>query len=410
MQKDTKKKYRLKITLEKTLVERKKKPYKKDRKIFSLFNPYRLLYNKAILYKMNIFKNTDIFEIRNLHERSKFIFESDDFKQILNIANKIRSLENRSILVFNILFAIFSLITIIVSYYFKSPLIMLALIPVSIIFCIILYPRVSFKKFYENIMVDICVFATGLVNKRNGFEYSSNSKDIKKMKRGKWLIDKKLISNTFKIKTSDFNSLIEKIVIRDTVDHFSINNGKIKVSKKKATIFSGYAFEFSSNAIENLNNDLAIAFVNKKTLINNNDSISEDDFSGMKKLELNNQILSRDWSIYVKKDLAIDKKLISYIQKQVLAIENNIDTFNLYFFNNCIRLLLSIKSNRDGLMTNYFDTSLANSKQLSFTGFYSNIKALYLYSCIEKIALYIRKYKPLKADSWKLNMGRGDER
>lgn len=402
MHKETKNRYKLKVTLEKVLVEKKPKPYKKDKKVFTMFNHYRLLYNKAISLKMDILRNPDYLEIRNLKERANYIYNSNEFKEILKIAKSVKTQEKRSISLFISLLLIFFGLAGIASFYFQSAFIMLSVIPISIIFSIIFYPRISFKNFYENIFVDICIFATGLVNKRKSLSYTSNSREIKKMEKGMWLFDKKLISNRFKITTDEFNSLIEKMVIRDTVEHFSIDNGKIKVTKKKATIFSGYSFELRKNNSENYDGNVCLAFINKSTLLKTN-GLTDEELSNMHQLNINNAILDSNWIVYVRNDLTVDKKLIKYIQKQVLAIENNFKTFNLYFCDNCVRLLLSIRSNREGLMTSYFDSSLSNTKQLSFMSFFSNIKALYLYSCIEKIAIYMSKYKPSIKNAWQLD-------
>lgn len=402
MRKNERNKYRLKVSLEKTTVMKKKKPFKRDRKVFTLFNHYKLLYNKAIKHKMRIIKNTEILEIRDLNERAKYIYGSKDFKEIINIAGKIQKYEKRCILLFIIMFSVFSVLSIALSFIFKNILFML-LIPIyAIVFCFLFYPSINFKQFYKNTMLDICIFATGLINRRDSFSYTSKSKQIDQLRTNKWMMDKRLVSNSFKVNTDRFSSLIEKMVIRDTVDHYSIDNGKIKVSKKKATIFSGYSFSFVKNESTKSKNDnqINVALINKNTFLKDN-GISLDGLDDLIEVPLKEGMLGSDWSLFVSQKVDIDKKILTYIQKQALAIFNNIGAFNLYFFNDCIRLLYSIKSNRDGLLTDYFYSSLSNPKLLSFEGFFNNIKALYLFSSIEKMAININRFKMKNKNSWR---------
>lgn len=399
MNKEFKKRYRLKFSLEPIIIPKKQKPYKGDRKVFTFFNHYRRLYNEAITLKMNIIRNPDYLEIRNLKERSEAIYNSEEFQNIINIAKSVRKQEKRSSCVFCTLILMFLALIGCVAFYFKSALILLSAIPISIIFAMIFAPQISFKNFYKNIFVDICVFATGLVNKRKVLGYCSVSKGIKKLNSNTWLLEKKTISNSFKINTDKFNSIIEKMVIRDNVDHYSVSNGRIKVIRKKATIFSGYSFELKRRGTS-IDGDICIAFINNDTLFKGN-GLTEDELNNMHEIP-RSSLLNEKWRIFVRNDIIVDKKLIKYIQKQVIALENNLEVFNLYFCDSCVRLLLSVKSNREGLMTSYFNSSLTDTKQLSFIGFYSNIKALYLYSCIEKIVNYMDKYKPNNKNAWKL--------
>lgn len=399
MNKEFKKRYRLKFSLEPIIIPKKQKPYKGDRKVFTFFNHYRRLYNEAITLKMNIIRNPDYLEIRNLKERSEAIYNSEEFQNIINIAKSVRKQEKRSSCVFCTLILMFLALIGYVAFYFKNALILLSAIPISIIFAMIFAPQISFKNFYKNIFVDICVFATGLVNKRKVLGYCSVSKGIKKLNSNTWLLEKKTISNSFKINTDKFNSIIEKMVIRDNVDHYSVSNGRIKVIRKKATIFSGYSFELKRRGTS-IDGDICIAFINNDTLFKGN-GLTEDELNNMHEIP-RSSLLNEKWRIFVRNDIIVDKKLIKYIQKQVIALENNLEVFNLYFCDSCVRLLLSVKSNREGLMTSYFNSSLTDTKQLSFIGFYSNIKALYLYSCIEKIVNYMDKYKPNNKNAWKL--------
>ena len=281
-----------------------------------------------------------------------------------------------------------------------SNLYLLGTIPLfAVLFGFIFYPSISFSKFYSNIFVDVCVFVAGLMEKRDALTLKTKSQDINQMNNNTWMKPKKISSNTFLIRSSGFNTSINRIVVRDTVNHFYIKDGKIHLSKKKATVFTGYSFDLSKKERET-DNKLRLALINKNTFFKTN-AFTAEELENLDEISIKYPLLKDEWLLYVDKETKIDKKLIKYLQKQVIQLKNSIGTFNLYFFDNDIRILLSIKGNKDGVSTEYFKSSLKNPKYLTFLSFFANIKVLYIYYNIRKIIDYQRKYKPEENNVWK---------
>ena len=398
-EKKTKYRYRLKFNIEKTEIQQKDKPHKRDRKIFSLLNYYRRQYNEAISCKSNIFKDPDILEIRNVEDRAKYVFESKDFKKIIEIAKKIKKYEKICLSLYLFFVILFSVAIGVFSFQYSN-LYLLGTIPLfAVLFGFIFYPSISFSKFYSNIFVDVCVFVAGLMEKRDALTLKTKSQDINQMNNNTWMKPKKISSNTFLIRSSGFNTSINRIVVRDTVNHFYIKDGKIHLSKKKATVFTGYSFDLSKKERET-DNKLRLALINKNTFFKTN-AFTAEELENLDEISIKYPLLKDEWLLYVDKETKIDKKLIKYLQKQVIQLKNSIGTFNLYFFDNDIRILLSIKGNKDGVSTEYFKSSLKNPKYLTFLSFFANIKVLYIYYNIRKIIDYQRKYKPEENNVWK---------
>lgn len=333
------------------------------------------LYRKAYNYSGEIIGGGDVSRYRTATERAAYVYEHPRFKDVVEIGNQIKRREINSIVAFFSVAVGLSVIAAFIAMFFSS-IFPIFVIPAIFIICgIILFPKVSYKKFYVNIYMPIAYYAAGMYDRREGFSF------IIKKERGIYSAPgKETVISKFIIDTHESQTEVKRLTLSDTINQYRFEKGRLMVSKKQATVFSGYSFETTIKSVKGtVGTNLKYAIINDNTYFKipgltkeERDELVEEvvDYPG-----LNNY----GWKIYRDKyEEPLPKKQLSEIQKKILAASRELGVFNIYVYDNYIKIMYNISFNREGIDPKLFESSLLEDVPTTYSGFSAIVKALYI--------------------------------
>ena len=379
-------KKRLKITVE-------KEPCMKRKKVRKLSYEEKL-YNEAVEAKRGIFTDNKVLSGKMCNKKTSLAFNCKDFETIKNSAKGIRQREILYYLLFAVTLTAYTVITALTAVYTKIPYLFLTIIPICAVLWTVFTPKKRFKDLFNDIYLPVCYWCANVQEVADMLSF-----DIKDKKKNwdKKNTNAKIITNKFKIKTETFLTEVEKILVRNYVTTYKMKNGEMTVGKKMATIFSGYSFELQYDSLVNgyENDDILLALINKNTFYGTDGLYTEDE-SVLSMEKINHSLLSNDWSVYRRDGFEIDKKTLREIQKKILMINNEVGAFNAYITPNGVRMMIPTQLNRDGLKEEFFQAQLKNPESLTYNGFFSIVKTLYVVSCMHKFIKILFRIKDMR--------------
>ena len=367
-------KKRLKIIIE-------KEPCMKKKRIKKLSYEEKL-YNEAVEAKRRIFTDNRIISGKMCNKKTSLAFNCNDFEIIKNSAKGIRQKEVLYYLLFAVILTVYTVVTALAAVYTKIPYLFLTIIPICAVLWKVFTPKKRFKELFNDVYLPVCYWCANVQEVADMLSF-----DIKDKKKNwdKKTANVKVITNKFKIKTETFLTEVEKMLVRNYVTTYKMKNGEMTVGKKMATIFSGYSFELQYDSLISgyKDDEILLALINKNTFYGT-DGLYSEDSSVLSMEKINHSLLSSDWSVYRRDGFDVDKKTLKEIQKKILMINNVRGAFNAYITPNGVRMMIPTQLNRDGLKEEFFQAQLKNPESLTYNGFFSIVKTLYIVSCMNK--------------------------
>lgn len=380
---------RIKVSIEKIPYLKKKKKHKKTRE--------ELLYDRAKEIKKEILTDKTVLSCKMVTTRTDRVFNGKYFKELVDIAHKIRKAEILNYFLFAVFTTIAAAVCAAGAFWIGSPLFYLGVLILVPLFFIMFKPRIKFRDFFQRIYLPICYYCANILDESEGLRF-----DITDKKRNwdKKSVNKRIITNQFSIITRNYKTVVEKMIVRNYLTTYRMKRGRIEVGKKLATIFSGYSFDMDySEEVSSDGNAIQLAIINENTFLGT-DGLYAEDASNLNLEKILFPQLGEEWKIYVRSGLNLDKKKIREIQKKVIMINNEIGRFNAYITAEGVRMMLNVQCNRNGLQEEFFQAQLKNPESLSYNGFFSIVKTLYILACMNKLTkiLFGRK-EPVRRDS-----------
>lgn len=346
------------------------------------------LYERAKEIKTGFLTDKKLAAFKMCSLRTSYIFDSEEFKELISIGAAIRKKEVLDYLCFALCTAISAGIATLISFLIGIPIFYLCVIPLVALFFIIFKPKIKFRQLFNNVYLPICYVCANIIDQSEGMEFLIEDK---KQNWDRKNVNKTIVTNRFKIVTKHFKTLIEKMIARNYITTYRMRRGQIEVGKKLATIFSGYSFNLNYNELKGdatVDDTLQIAIINENTFVGT-DGLFSDDASTLKSIPLKTSLLGDDWKIYVRDGVELSDKKIREIQKKTLMIKNEIGIFNAYLTPNTIRMMLNVQLSRNGLQEEFFQAQLKNPESLSYNGFFSIVKTLYIINCMHRLSKII---------------------
>lgn len=379
--------HKIKITMEHI-------PYTK-KKFVKFKTKEEIAYEKALAIKSHFLNARNINTIKMCEVRTHSIYDSEEFKELIRLGKLIRKYEIGNYLCYAGCLVASFLLVLFLSL-FMSPWIMCAILPMIFIYWAIFKPRVKFKTLFDNVYLPICYICAGVADKSNEIKFTID-KVLKNW--NKKAVNTSVVTNKFSVTGNFFKSIVRKIIVRNYLTIYGVRNGKVNVTKKLSTIFSGYSFDMTYSQ-HNINNkhykvksfiegdsrfdDLQIAIVNSNTFYGAT-NLYDEEIEKLKLYTPKKRLIDDDWRIYVNKDLNLPEKGLREIQKKILMINNEIGIFNAYISKEDMKMLLNIQINKDGLQESKFQTQLKKPEKLTFDAFYAIVKTLYIINCMHKL-------------------------
>lgn len=368
-------KKKIKITIEKIPYLKKKKIPRKSYE--------EQLYAAAEEAKERIMTDKALLGTKMVNKRTESVFNNPDFEIIKKCGEKIRHREVLYYLLFAGAFVFYSVLITLLSFAFGFPILMLSIIPVFVVCRTIIRPKVRFKKLFNEIYLPICYVCASIRNEHDtlSFEIYDSKKNWDKKTP-----NKKIITNCFKIKTKSYDTNVEKMIVRNWITTYKMKNGEITVGKKMATIFSGYSFEIKYPMLTNkyAPDTILGAIINKNTFLGT-DGIYMEDAALLKTEKIRDKFIDDNWEFYLRNGVKIESRYFKELKKKIVMIKNEIGPFNAYITPNGIRMMISVQLNRDGLKEEFFQAQLKNPESLTYNGFFSIIKTLYVVNCMNRL-------------------------
>ncbi len=365
-------KYRLRLSLEKT-------PYKKKVK-----GPYisyaEQLFREAKKLKDTLLANSALFSTKMVDRRIEGVFDDEVFKKICKFGSEIRKIEVINYFCFAVSVTSAAFLCAFGGIILKNSLFYLGVIPLVLLFSFIFRTKIPFKKFYREVYLPICYNAANVVDESEGLTFEVYDKKHNWDKR---FTNKRIITNRFKVFAKNVTTTVEKMLVRNNITTYSMNKGRVHIGKRLATIFSGYSFEMNfENEIGNPD-DIKIAIINEDTFYGT-DGLYKEDATILKLSELKRISLDKKWRIYVNEKFEFTDRDMREIRKKILLISHGLGVFNAYITGNTIRMMIGVKSNRDGFKEEKFQAQLKNPEKITYGGFYSITKTLYCIYCMKR--------------------------
>ena len=365
-------KYRIRFSIDKI-------PYKKRVKGPRIFRAERL-FNESVKYRNNILLNKALFSPKMADKRIEGIYNCEDFKKISKNGSEIRKIEVLKYFAFALSTSITALLCLAASFYWDNYLYFLFVVPLTLLYSIILKAKIPFKKFYREIYLPICYHCANVVDESEGLTFEVYDK---KYNWDKKFSNKKVITNRFNVFAKNVTAHVEKMLVRNNITTYSMRRGRIHIGKRLATIFSGYSFEMNfENDIPNPD-EIKIAIINDDTFYGT-DGLYKEDSAILKLTETQRIKIGPDWHIFINENFDFSEKDIREIKKKILMISHSIGIFNAYITGRTIRMMIGIKTSKDGFKEEKFQSQLKNPEKITYGGFYSITKTLYCIYCMKR--------------------------
>lgn len=351
-------------------------------------------YDAAAAAKKHILTDKKLFTAKMCAKRTNMVFNHPDFGVIKNAGQEIRKREVLYYFLFSACLVGYAFVAGLFSYFTKVPILFLTVIPSFFIFKALIKPKLRFKNLFTDVYLPLCYNCANIKNEKDVLNFEI---DDKKQNWDNKSVNSKIITNSFRIHTKKELVNVEKMIVRNYITTYKMKNGMMTVGKKLATIFSGYSFETNMPKVTEqfADDDILFAIINKNTFFGTDGLYFEDgSLLTMEKMQFHS--LNDKWKIYRRTDFEISPRVLRNIEKKIMMIDNEIGAFNAYITPTGVRMMISVQLNRDGLKEEFFQAQLKNPESLTYNGFFSIVKTLYIVSCMDKLVQILFGIKKAK--------------
>lgn len=319
-----------------------------------------------------------------IRNKTDMMFEKKEFKELVKVGRQIQKHEIRCLLGF-IGFSGFNVTTLILLIFFTDTWLWALLFGIAVAVPMVLcFPQITYQRFFKEAYLPICYHCANVIDKKEDLSFQLKDKKT----YIPVTFGSQEVTNTFRIKTGDSESTVKRLIIRDRIPTYNMYRGKLMISSKIATIFSGYSFEMNMKQLikkEDASDDeMLINVINNNTFYKKY-GLSEEELKNFNKAPFKFRKLDDYCALYVNKDFVLDKEKQCELEKKIMEFTRELGHFSLYVGKNTVRILLNVQNNREGLEVEFFQTSLKHTSGLSYNGFFSIVKTLYIIACLERI-------------------------
>lgn len=345
---------------------------------------YEKLFDRCLELKRVLISSHEIANQQMIRSKTDMTYDRPEFKELVKAGKQIQNHEIRCLLGFigfvGLNVSVLALIIAFSGNWLWALLFGVA-VAVPMVLC---FPQMSYERFFKEIYLPICYHCANVMDKKDDLSFELKDKKI----HTPVAMGGREVTNTFHIRTGDSESVVKRLIIRDRIPTYNMYKGKLMISSKVATIFSGYSFEM--NMKQRIKKDIKEEEPMAITVINNNTfyrqhGLSSEEQQDYDVIRPRFRELDKYCTMYVHKGFDFDKKKWYELEKKMMEFTRELGDFSLYIGENTVRILMNVQNNREGLEVEFFQTSLKHTSGLSYNGFFSIVKTLYVLACLERI-------------------------
>lgn len=385
---------RIRIVIED--VQRKKKQRKKREP--KHINKYKKLYARGVKIHSTLSQDNNLSDLKGIEARSEYVYNSPLFKEFLKILNTLKAYETRKCFSAVITTVLLFLISGGLCFWYQTPLYYygLVLILSACLGIILNSPRVSYKKFYNEVYLQICNLCAIEQKERSYYTFKAKDKRFRQNSVGA-----PVITNSYDISAEKLSANVSRIAIRDMIRQLVNDNGNIKVVNRRTTVFTGYSLKIrprGQGKHERLGN---LLFAAVKEGVFSYNTFIEDKISSKDIVKISEDwgifnAFDRSWKFYASPKIIENKRVLKELLKKTIELKNNANSFDMYVFDNEIHLYLDVVNGTSNKLNEFI---CSDSKNINQQGFYTNIKLIYVYALLSR-TIYLLSRKNFLGDKF----------
>ena len=371
---------------------------------FNEFEEYkntRDIIRDAKLAKAEILEDKDILRKSAYLKRSEYVSSLPQFKKLIQLLRIVKEYDNKHVGYFQTIIYI-SLILFFVSFLIlpmtSIPFFIFAL---GILVALLFYPKIRYRSFFNEYYKPILLLIANVdedneISFKKG-DFSNNTDET---------IDEISTINKIQCMLNGNELQIQKQSMVNNITHYSVQNEKLYITKKMTTIFSGYIFDYIlKSSLKNDKRELLYAVINDDTYYKTS-GLTDFEFNYMTQEKPQFSELRDGWQLFINENYITHRSFSRKIQKKVLKLQHELGIFNLYVYNDKMRLMFRSNKNREEINLYSLTPVVKDENNYNINTFFSTAKTYYICNFLQKIALMSNSgmhkvIKPIKVEDKK---------
>lgn len=370
---------RIRIVVEDVQRKKRNKKNKEPKHI----NKYKKLYARGVKIYSMFAQDNNLVDLKGINSKSEYVYGSPLFKEFLNILNTLRDYEIKRCLSSVVTTVLLFLISVGLCYSCQMSLYFYGvfLIISACLGILLNLPRVSYKKFYNEVYLQICNLCAIEQRSRNYFTFKAKDRKFRQNAVGT-----PVITNSYDISAEKLSANVSRIAVRDVVRHLINDNGNIKVVNRRATVFTGYSLRIHPKEVRKRESSGILLFAAVKEGVFSYNSFIEEKINSQEIIKISSDwglfdAFDENWKFYASPKIIENKRVLKELLKKTIELKNNANSFDMYVFDNEIRLYLDVVNGTNNKLNEFI---CSDSKNINRQGFYTNIKLIYVYALLSR--------------------------